>query len=95
MARVLIDDGACTGCGQCVQICPVDVLRFAPATGRATAAYPDDCDGCRLCVEECPAACIGIDDSEKPRGVLSIYEVLGLDDSWPSAGGSGGGAGTS
>ena len=88
MPRVLIDEAACTGCGQCIQICPVDVLRFAPVTGRATAAYPGDCDGCRLCVEECPPACIVIDDSEKPAGTISIYDVLGIRDSWPAGTGA-------
>jgi NAD-dependent dihydropyrimidine dehydrogenase PreA subunit len=82
MARVIIEESKCTGCGQCVEICLVDVLRFAPSTGRAIAAYPEDCDGCRLCFDECPEACITIDDSEKSLGTKSIYDVLGMDDTW-------------
>ena len=88
MTRVIVDESACTGCGQCVLICPVDALRFRAGTGKAMAAYADDCDGCRLCLEECPADCIRIDDLERAEGVVSIYDALGIEDPYGSSGAS-------
>ena len=80
MARAAVNDALCTGCGRCVLICPVDVFRTSPETGKATTPYAEDCDGCRICTDECPAACITIDDSEKASGTVSIYDVLGIED---------------
>ncbi len=83
MARVLLDDAACTGCGRCVTICPVDVLRMHGQPARAWVAYADDCSGCRLCEEECPADCIIIDDARNADGTSSIYDLLGIEDVGP------------
>ncbi len=83
MASVLLDAGACNGCGRCAEICPVDVLRMDAATGRARVAYPDDCSGCHFCAQECPTKCITIDDRRETDGV-SIYDRLGIADNWKS-----------
>ena len=80
MAEVAIDTAACTGCGRCVEICPVDVLRPSPSLPVAIVAYPRDCCGCRLCAQECPVDCITVDDT-RDIGV-SIYDRLGLVDPW-------------
>ncbi len=60
MATVRIDTTACTACGTCVELCPVDVLRLDPERGVSTALYPDDCIWCFRCELECPAACIRV-----------------------------------
>ena len=81
MARVLLDDTICNGCGRCVEICPVDVLRMDAGGKHAVVAYPDDCSGCHFCVQECPVHCIEIDDRRNTDGV-SIYDKLGIVDRW-------------
>ena len=52
----LIRTEQCIGCGQCVQICPLDVLRLHE--GAAVIAYPDDCMTCYLCEHTCPAGAV-------------------------------------
>jgi NAD-dependent dihydropyrimidine dehydrogenase PreA subunit len=81
VAEVRIDEAACTSCGRCVEICPVDVLRPSATTLKAMVAYPGDCCGCRLCAQECPAHCINVDDTRDTES-MSMYDRLGLVDQW-------------
>jgi formate hydrogenlyase subunit 6/NADH:ubiquinone oxidoreductase subunit I len=52
---------ACTGCGCCIRICPLDAIALAlqPFDVRrkrnlGILEATDDCDGCGLCFEVCP-----------------------------------------
>lgn len=45
------DEGACTGCGQCVEACPVDAIAME---GDFPAVDEEWCIGCGLCVAKCP-----------------------------------------
>ena len=53
--RVLtFDEYACTGCNQCVDICPDDVLMPNPEPHEPPLVmYPEECWFCGGCVEEC------------------------------------------
>ena len=77
MARVSIDEAACTGCRHCVDICPVDVIRMDESERKARVAYAKDCSGCRFCSDECPVSCIKIDDLRNMVSI-SIYDVLNI-----------------
>jgi MinD superfamily P-loop ATPase len=49
----LLDDSRCTGCGDCVRVCPTDCLAMdgpVPWLPR-----PGDCISCTLCALVCPA----------------------------------------
>jgi formate hydrogenlyase subunit 6/NADH:ubiquinone oxidoreductase subunit I len=46
----------CTGCGDCVTICPVDCLGMAGV--RPWMPRPGDCIACNACVIVCPADAI-------------------------------------
>ena len=46
------DDDACTGCGECVQVCPVDALTME---GDFPTVDEEWCIGCGVCVSKCPA----------------------------------------
>ena len=51
---VTIDSGKCTGCGSCVEVCPVDAI-----TVDDIANVDDDkCIDCGTCVDECPTDAI-------------------------------------
>jgi NAD-dependent dihydropyrimidine dehydrogenase PreA subunit len=53
-----LDASRCTGCGICVDICPLDVFRMDKKGGRAIIKYPDDCMTCFECELNCPAEAI-------------------------------------
>ncbi|MFC1641576.1 ferredoxin family protein [Myxococcota bacterium] len=60
MALVSIDAAACTACATCIDVCPMDVLRFDPQSGVASVRYLEDCIWCFRCELECPVACIRV-----------------------------------
>ncbi len=49
-----IDSELCTGCGICVNSCPVDVIRMDKESKKAVIQYPEDCMLCGWCVLDCP-----------------------------------------
>ena len=51
-----IDAELCNGCGICVQICPMDVIRMDDE--KAVIRYPEDCMLCEFCALDCPVQAI-------------------------------------
>jgi len=49
-----IDENKCTGCGICVQVCPVEAITVE----RVATINPETCTGCGSCVAECPSEAI-------------------------------------
>lgn len=58
------DAWSCSGCGNCVRICPVEAIAPAPAAradepvGKKPGLNEDICLGCGVCVRACPAGAI-------------------------------------
>lgn len=46
------DEEECTGCGECVEVCPVDAIQME---GDLPMVDEDWCIGCGVCVVKCPA----------------------------------------
>ena len=57
MAAV-VDKDTCTGCGACVDSCPVEAISM---DGDAAVVSADDCIDCGACVGECPVEAISMD----------------------------------
>jgi NAD-dependent dihydropyrimidine dehydrogenase PreA subunit len=55
-----INDEKCKSCGECVDVCPADVLEASE--DHATVANPDDCLGCESCVSVCPEEAISVEE---------------------------------
>jgi NAD-dependent dihydropyrimidine dehydrogenase PreA subunit len=53
MIEVVIED-RCSGCGDCVDACPSDVLRLGEG-GKVVIATQADCQTCLLCELHCPS----------------------------------------
>jgi NAD-dependent dihydropyrimidine dehydrogenase PreA subunit len=70
MSLVRILTHACTGCGICVESCPLDVLRMAD--GKAVVAYPDDCQACWLCAIDCPRRAVEVRGADYERMTLTL-----------------------
>lgn len=51
MPKPIIDEKKCTVCGECVEVCPVDILETK--NKKTIVAKPDDCIGCRACEAAC------------------------------------------
>jgi len=52
----ILDTGRCTGCGDCVAVCPTDCLALA---GRLPwLPRPADCIACSACERVCPVDAI-------------------------------------
>ena len=47
----LLDETRCTGCGDCVPVCPTDCLEMS--AGLPWLPRPHDCIGCEVCVLVC------------------------------------------
>lgn len=54
MAVQRYDLARCIGCGTCVNVCPMDVLRLDAQAGKSVIAYPENCQNCGQCYINCP-----------------------------------------
>jgi NAD-dependent dihydropyrimidine dehydrogenase PreA subunit len=60
-----IDAQACTGCGICINGCPMDVIRMDEQTKKAVIKYPEDCMLCCFCERDCPEHAIYVSPEKK------------------------------
>ena len=58
MYEVTVDTEKCTGCGECVDICPVDV--YALQNEKSVPVRAEDCEGCESCIEVCEQGAITV-----------------------------------
>jgi len=75
-----IDSPGCTGCGQCVAICPINaialVLDSSSRTGKKKKARinNDLCLGCGVCARNCPVNSIHMD--RRPKRILTPLNTV-------------------
>jgi 2-oxoglutarate ferredoxin oxidoreductase subunit delta len=62
MGNVTVDLTKCTGCGTCVQTCPVGVYELKNIGGseKSQPVNKDQCILCRACEVSCPESAITI-----------------------------------
>jgi len=54
--RPYVDKNKCTGCGTCVDVCPVNVFQIE--NKKSEVKRPADCIQCRACEASCPEKAI-------------------------------------
>jgi heterodisulfide reductase subunit A len=75
LARAVVDEDLCIGCGNCITICPYRAIEFTP---RGTARIIEiACKGCGLCVVECPARAIQLRHFKDNQLLAQVTGVLG------------------
>ncbi len=52
---VIVDQEKCTGCGTCVEVCPVEAIKVESDKAVVDA---EACVDCGTCIEECPEKAI-------------------------------------
>jgi NAD-dependent dihydropyrimidine dehydrogenase PreA subunit len=62
-----IDYARCNGCGTCVDLCPMDVIRLDQSTKKAVIMYLRDCQSCFACETECPKEAIFVTPDRERR----------------------------
>ncbi len=70
MARLLIDEEACTGCEACVEECPYGALEMKGDV----VTVNDRCTFCGVCVDVCPVEAIALEKEEREVEGLDIKE---------------------
>ncbi len=50
----------CSGCGECDNACPIDVIAMDQKNNTAYVRYPDECWHCGSCRQECTTGSIKI-----------------------------------
>jgi ferredoxin len=70
-----VDDGACNGCGRCVETCPVEAMTLISANDahhpklKKAKLDEDICLGCGLCARTCPKNVITL--NSRPTRILT------------------------
>ena len=59
--NVTVDADKCVGCGECVDVCPVEVYEMTD--GKSSPAHAEECLGCESCVEVCEVSAITIEEN--------------------------------
>lgn len=57
--QVTVYQDKCVGCGECADICPVNV--FEMIEGKSEPVNAEDCLGCESCMEVCSTGAITVE----------------------------------
>lgn len=56
--KPVVDKSKCTGCGTCVEVCPMNVFKLE--NKKSKVVKPKECIGCRACEAQCPQEAIKV-----------------------------------
>jgi len=58
MVEIKVDNDKCTGCGTCVDTCPMGVYEIQD--GKSVPVKVEECIVCRACEAQCPEGAIQV-----------------------------------
>ncbi len=80
--RSSVDASSCTGCGECIERCPLDALSANEGQNNIPTTDPERCIGCGVCVSTCPSDAIHLikKDGEfiPPADHLELIMKIGI-----------------
>jgi NAD-dependent dihydropyrimidine dehydrogenase PreA subunit len=60
MYNVEVNAEKCVGCGECVDVCPVEVFELQDE--KSVPVYAEECLGCESCIEVCEEEAITVEE---------------------------------
>lgn len=73
MSGLVIDEGACIGCGRCLKACANSGLELVGERPHRTARVTDGCTLCGSCVDSCPVGAISVELAAGTDEALADY----------------------
>ena len=67
MAKIIVDEKVCKGCGMCVHACPLKIIALDKSRLNAKGYHPaklmepEKCVGCASCTTMCPDTAITVE----------------------------------
>jgi NAD-dependent dihydropyrimidine dehydrogenase PreA subunit len=58
LVKIVVNNDKCTGCGTCVDTCPVGVYEIRE--GKSVPVKAEECLVCRACEAQCPQGAIQV-----------------------------------
>ncbi len=76
MPEIELDEARCTGCGLCVDFCPVEVFELVNVNGRMLplARRAENCWACETCVGQCPTGALRVVQPPSPLPELLVEQ---------------------
>ena len=74
MARIIVDEKVCKGCGMCVHACPLKIIALDKTRSNAKGYHPaqlvepEKCVGGASCATMCPDTAITVERSNYSAG---------------------------
>ncbi len=60
--NIIIDEEKCTGCGDCVDVCPAEPNVFEIVEEKAKRVHPEECIDCGACEDACPEEAVTLEE---------------------------------
>jgi NAD-dependent dihydropyrimidine dehydrogenase PreA subunit len=82
MLEIELDKERCTGCGLCVDFCPVEVFEMVSENGRKypSPVHLEECWACDTCVGQCPTGALRVIEPQVSPGRQRVLALEGKGD---------------
>ncbi|MHA1798145.1 MAG: 4Fe-4S binding protein [Candidatus Helarchaeota archaeon] len=72
--KLTLDVEKCSGCGNCVDICPMLIPILDKEMKKIRLRKPETCINCKACINQCPTNALSLTpETEKAKRALEIY----------------------